>query len=84
MQCDGAMVDVKMLLASNAKRSPGCFSDVLPDILVGNPDLQLVVVRASGEDREHLFEYTQGTVDGDGRQVTVYLENPDDDGCLGL
>ena len=83
-QCDGAMADVKMLPAFTAKRSPGCFSDVLHDILEGNPDLQLVVVRPSGEDLEYLFEYAQATVDGDGRQETVYLENLGDDGCLDL
>ena len=62
----------------------GCFSDVLHDILEGNPDLQVVVVRPSGEDLEHLFEYAQASVDVDGRQETVYLENLDDDGCLDL
>ena len=82
VQCDGAMVDFKMLPPFIAKRSPGCFSDLLHDILEGNQDLQLVVVRPSGEDLEHLFEYAQATVDGDGRQETVYLENLDDDGCM--
>ena len=74
VQCDGAMADVKMLPAFTAKRSPGCFSDVLHDILRGNPDLHL----------EDLFEYAHATVDGDGRQETVYLENRDNDGCLDL
>ena len=37
VQCDGAMADVKMLPAFTAKRSPGCFSDILHDILEGNP-----------------------------------------------
>ena len=50
---------------------PGCFTDVLHDILEGNPDPQLVVVRPSGEDLEHLFEYTAATVDGEGPQNTV-------------
>ena len=84
VQCDGAMADVKMLPTFTAKRSPGCFSDVLHDILQGNPDLQLVVVRPGGEDLAHLFEYAQATVDADGRQETVHLENLDDDGCLDL
>ena len=84
VQCDGAMADVKMLPAFTAERSPGCFSDVLHHILEGNPDLQLVVVRPSGEDLERLFDYAQGTVDADGRQETVYLENVDDDGCLNV
>ena len=39
VQCDGATADVKMLPAFTAKRSLGCFSDVLHDILEGNPDL---------------------------------------------
>ena len=77
VQCDGAMADVKVLPPFTAKRSPGCLGDVLHDILERNPDLQLVVVRLSGKDLEHLFEYA--TVDGDGRQETVYLENRDDD-----
>ena len=59
-------------------------SDVLHDILEGNLALQLVVVRPSGEDLEHLFEYAQATVDGNGCQETMYLENLDDDGCLDL
>ena len=84
VQCDGAMADVKMLPAFTAKRSPGGFSDVLHDILEGNPNLQVVVVRPSGEDLEHPFEYAQATVDADGRQETVYLENLDDDGCSDL
>ena len=45
VQCDGALADVKMLPAFTAKRSPGCFGDVLHDILEGNPNMQLVVVR---------------------------------------
>ena len=81
VQCDGAMADVKMLPAFTANRSPGCFSDVLHDILKGNPHLQVVVVRPSGDDLGHLFEYAQATVNADGRQETVYLENLDDDGC---
>ena len=76
VQCDGAMADVKMLPAFTAKRSPGCFSDVLNDILERHPHLQLVVVRPTGDDLEHLFEYAQATVDGEVRQQTVYLENP--------
>ena len=56
VQCDGAMADVKILPAFTAKRSPGCFSDVLHDILEANLDVQLVVVWLSGEDLEHLFE----------------------------
>ena len=68
VQCDGAMADIRMLPAFTSKRSPACFSDVLHDILEGNPDLQLVVVRPSGEVLEHLFEYAQATVDRDGRQ----------------
>ena len=84
VQCDGAMADVKMLPAFTAKRSPGCFSDVLHSILKGYPTLQLVVVRASGKDLGHLFRYAQATVDGDCRQETVYLQNLDDDGCLDL
>ena len=84
VQCNGAMADVKVVPAFTAKRSPGCFSDVLHDIFEGNLDLQLVVVRPSTKDLEHLFEYAQATVDGDGRQQTVYLENLDDDGCLDL
>ena len=84
MQCDGAMVDVKMLPAFTAKRSPGCFNDVLHDILERNPNLQLLVVRPSGEDLEHLLEYAQATVVADGRYETVYLEKLDDDGCLDL
>ena len=84
VQCDGALADVKVLPAFTPKRSPGCFSDVLHDILEGNPDLQLVAVRPNGEDLEHLFEYGQATVTGDVRQETVYLENLDDDGCLDL
>ena len=83
VQCIGTMAHVKMLPVFTSKRSPAWLSDVLHDILEGNPDLQLVVVRPSGEDLEHLFEYTAGTVDGDGRQGTVYLENLDD-GCLDL
>ena len=83
VQCDGTIADVKMLTAFTSKRSPGCFSDNLHDILEGNPDMQLVVVRPSGEDLEHLFEYTAATVDGDGRQETVYLETLDN-GCLDL
>ena len=70
---------VQFFLCS-ACANTGCFSDVLHDILEGNPDLLVVVVRPSGEDLEHLFEYAQATVDGDGRQETVYLENLDDDG----
>ena len=84
VQCDGAMADVKMLPAFTSKRTPGCFNDVLHDILEGNPDLQLVVVRPNGEDLEHMFEYAQATVDGEGRLETVYLENLDDDRCLDL
>ena len=82
VQCDGAMADVKMLPAFTAKLSPECFSAGLHDSLEGNLDLQLVVVRPSDKDVEHLFEYAQATVDGDGRQETVYLVNQDDDGCL--
>ena len=48
VQCDGTMADVKMLPAFTSKRSPRCFSDVFHDILEGNPDLQLVVVRPNG------------------------------------
>ena len=84
VQCDGATAVVKKLPAVTIKRSPGCFSDVLHDILEGNPDVQLVVVRPSGGDAEHLFESAQATVDGDGRQETVYLENLDDYACLDL
>ena len=84
VQWDGAMADVKMLPPFTAKPSPGCFSNVLHNIIEGNLDLQLVVVRPSGEDLEDLFEYAQATVDGDGRQETVYLENLDDDGCRDL
>ena len=84
MQCDGAMADVKMLPAFTAKRSPGCLSDVLHDVLKGNPDLQLVVVRPGGKDVEHLFEYAQATLDANGCRETVYLENLDDNGCLDL
>ena len=80
VQCDGAMADGKMLPTFTAKRSPGCFTDVLHDILEGNPDLQLVVVAKL----EHLFEYAQATVDGDRRQETVYLENLEDDACPDL
>ena len=80
-QCDGAMANVKMLPPITSKRSPGCFSDVLHNIVEGNLDLQLVVVRPSGEDLLHLFEYAHPTLDADGRQHTVYLENLDDDGC---
>ena len=76
MQCTGTKGDVKMLPAFTSKRSPGCFSDVLQDTLEGNPHLQLVVVRPSGEDPKHLFQFTAGTVDGGGRQEMVYLENP--------
>ena len=83
VQCDGTMADVKMQPAFTSKRSTGCFGDVLHDILEGNPHLQLVVVRPSCEDVEHLFEYTATTVDGDGSQAMVYLENLDD-GCLDL
>ena len=84
VQCHGAMADVKMLPAFTAKRSPWCFNDVLGDILKGSPHLQLVVVRPNGEAQEHLYHHAQATVDGDGRQQTVYLENPDDDKCLHL
>ena len=84
VQCDGAMADVKMLPAFTTKRSPGCFSDITHDILEGNSDLQLVVVRPSGKDLAYLFEYSQGTVDGDGRHETVYLENLHDNGCPAL
>ena len=73
VQCDGTMADVKMLPAFTSKRSPRCFSDVLHDSLEGNPDLQLVVVRPSGEGLQHLLEYTQAAVDGDGCEETVYL-----------
>ena len=83
VQCDGTMADVKMLVAFTSQRSPGCFNDVLHDILEGNPNLQLVVVRPNGEDLQHLFEYTTATVNGEGRQETVCLENLDD-GCLDL
>ena len=84
-RCRAGRAHAKTLLpAFTAKRSPGCFSDVLHDILEGNPHMQLVVVRPSGEDLEHLFEYAQATVDGYGRQETVYLDNLDDDGCLDL
>ena len=83
VRCDGTMADVKMLPAFTSKRSPRCFSHVLHDILEGNPDLQLVVSPPSGEDLEHLFEYTAATVDGDGRQETVYLKILDD-GCSDL
>ena len=41
------------------------------------------MVRPSGEDPEHLFEYAQATVDADGRQEVVYLENLDDANVLG-
>ena len=82
MQCDGTMADVGMP-AFTSKRSPRCFSDVLHDILEGNPTLQLVVIRPSGEGLEPLFEYTSATVDGDGRQETVYLKNVED-GCRDL
>ena len=84
VQCEGAMADVKMLPTFTAKRSPRFFNDVLHDILEGNPHLQLVVVWPSGEDPEHIFMYAQATVDGDGRQETVCLENLDDDRCLDL
>ena len=83
VQCDGIVADVNMLPEFTSKRSPGCFSGVPHDVLEGNPDLHLEVVRPTGEDLEHLFEYTAATVDGDGRQETVYLENLDD-GCLDL
>ena len=83
VQCDGTMAHVKMLPMFTSKRSTGCFSDVLQDILEGNLDVQLVVVRLSGKDPEHLFVYTAGTVDGDGRQGTVYHESLDN-GCLDL
>ena len=39
VQCDGTMADVKLLPAFTPKRSPGCVSDVLHDILEGNPNL---------------------------------------------
>ena len=39
VQCDGTMADVKLLPVFTSKRSPGCFSDVLHDILEGNPNL---------------------------------------------
>ena len=84
VQCDGAMADVKMLAAFTAKRSPCCFSNVLHDILEGNADQQPVEVWPGGEDAEHLFQSAQATVDGDGRQETVYLENLDDGWCLDL
>ena len=48
MQCDGTMADVKMLPVFSSKRSLGCFSDVLHDILKGNPNMQLVMVRPRG------------------------------------
>ena len=84
VQCDGAMADVQMLPAFTAKRSPGCFSNILHDILKGNLVLQLVVVRPSGKGLVHLFEYAPATVDADGRKEMVYLENLDDDWCLDL
>ena len=34
-----------------------------------------MVVRPSGEDVEHLFEFASATVDSEGRQDTVYLED---------
>ena len=58
VQCDGTMVDIKMLHAFTSKRSPWCFSHVLHDILEKNVNPQLVVVRRNGEDLEHMFEYT--------------------------
>ena len=48
MECDGTMADVKMLPACTSKGSPKCFSDVLHNILEGNPDLQLVVLVSGG------------------------------------
>ena len=84
VQYDGAMADVKMQPAFTAKRFPGPFGDVLHDVLEGNTDLQVVVVRPSREDLEHVFEYDQVTVDSDGRQETVYLEKLHDNGCLDL
>ena len=82
VQCDGTTADVKILPVFTSKRSPECFSDV--HIILGRyPDMQLVVVRPSGEDLEHLFEYTAATVDGEGGQGTGYLENVDDK-CLDL
>ena len=42
-----------------------------------------MVVRPNDKDLEPLFEYTGTSVDGDGRQETVHLENLDD-GCLDL
>ena len=43
-----------------------------------------LVAKTSGEHMEHLFEYAQATVDVDGGQEMVYLDNLDDDGCLDL
>ena len=51
VQCDGTMVDVKIMPAFASKRSLGRFNDVLHDVLEGNPDLQLVVVRPNGGGR---------------------------------
>ena len=42
-----------------------------------NPDPQLVVVQANGEELEHLFEYRAAIVDSEGRQETLYLEDLD-------
>ena len=61
VQCDGTIPDVKMPPPFTSKKSPRCFSDVLHDILEGKRELQLVVVRPSGEDLEHLLEYAQAT-----------------------
>ena len=83
VQCGGTMADVKLLPAFTSKPSPRCLSDVLHNILEGNPDLQLVVVRPGGEDLEHLSEYTAATIDSKGRQETMYLEDLDDR-CLDL
>ena len=71
-----------MLPVFTSKQSPRCFTNVLHDALRGNPDPQLVVVRPSGKDLWHLFEYST-TVDGASCQETVYLETLED-GCLDL
>ena len=71
----GAMANVKSVPSFTAKRTPGCSSDVLQNLLETNSNLKVAMMPPNGEDTHHLFEYTAPTVDSEGGQETVYLEH---------
>ena len=58
VQWDGTIADVKTLPSFTSNQSVACFNDVLQDVLEGNVNLQVVVVRPNEEDLEHLFVRT--------------------------